>query len=96
LSETLLQYDVAKLADRVAALEGRNEVWNERFRAADVRGEKSLALLGHVLEHAGSLQTEVLSALSRNEEELRATRRAVEEMARTQGDLIRQFSELAK
>lgn len=92
----LLYFEVAELAKRVAGHDGRIEALHERLRSADARGEKTLALLGNVLTHAGELQTEVLSVLSRNEEELRATRRAVEEMARTQGDLIRQFAELGK
>lgn len=94
MSDAVLRFDLSKLTERVAGLDGRLEALHQRFAAADARGEKLLALVGNVLTHAGELQTEVLSALSRNEEELRATRRAVEEMARTQGDLIRQFAEL--
>jgi hypothetical protein len=96
MSYDVLRFDVARLADRVAHTEGRIEALHTRLAAGDLRGEKLLALVGNVLEHAGSLQTEVLSALSRNEEQLVATRRAVEEMARTQGDLMRQLAELRK
>ncbi len=94
MDDAVLRHDVSELAARVAGLEGRIEALHTRLASADVRGEKQLELIGNVLEHAGHLQTQVLSALSRNEEELRSTRRAVEEMARTQGDLIRRFAEM--
>ena len=77
-------------------LEGRVEALHVRFNSYDARLEKLLVLVGNVLMNSGELQSEVLSAISRSEEQFIATRRAVEEMARTQGDLIRQFAELSR
>ncbi len=96
MSDDVLRYDVARLADRVGHVEGRVEALHGRFNSYDTRLEKLLVLVGNVLTNSGELQTEVLSAISRSEEQFIATRRAVEEMARTQGDLIRQFAELSK
>ncbi len=94
--DDVLRFDVARLADRVSHTEGRIEALHTRFNAYDARLEKLYVLVGNVLTNSGELQTEVLSTLSRSEEQFIATRRAVEEMARTLGDLIRQLAELSK
>lgn len=96
MSDDVLRYDFARLADRQAHTEGRIEALHTRFNSYDDRLEKLLKLVGNVLTNSGELQAEVLGAISRSEEQFIATRRAVEEMARTQGDLIRQFAELRK
>lgn len=94
--DAVLRYDVTRLGDRVGHVEGRVEALHTRFNGYDARLERLLQLVGNVLTNSGELQAEVLSAISRSEEQFIATRRAVEEMARTQGDLIRQFAELTK
>jgi hypothetical protein len=92
----VLRFDLARLADRVGHVEGRIEHLHTRFNGYDSRLKDLLALVGNVLANNGALQGEVLSALSRSEEQFVATRRAVEENSRTQGDLIRRIAELAE
>ena len=96
MSDALLRHDLAKLTERVAHGEGRIEALHVRFHAHDARQKELLILVGNVLAHNGAMHAEVLSALSRGEEQFLATRRAVEEMGRSTGDMARRFSELAE
>lgn len=87
---------MADLAKRMAAAEGRLESFETRFASIEQRYERMAALVGNSIAHSGALGGEVLSALSRTEGEFIALRRAVEEMSRTQGSLIRELAEMSK